>query len=193
MRNVSNSRRMNNVWGEDHPEKLTSTQPKTVGIKKQLGGLLNLDQIFHSSSQEQDAQHPSHLERKPIRGSSETLVFSYIQRKEDTNVQKETQLLVAKLKEQIVILEKSELALSHEISKVKVEQIPQKSGIYYIRYLEWLLTVIRSLQIRVSEGRTWLETFSQRKKKKLGYWKMYKKHGTTFGLSHERTRATQTG
>jgi hypothetical protein len=184
---------MNNVWGEDHPEKLTSTQPKTVGIKKQLGGLFNLEQIFHSSSQEQDAQHPSPPERKSIIRSNETLVFSYIQRKEDTNVQKETQVLLHKLKEQIVVLEKSEQSLSAELSKVKVEQMPQKTGIYYLRYLEWLLTVVRQLQIKVSEGRAWLNEFSNRQKKKMGYWKKYKKHGTTFGLSHERTVATQTG
>jgi hypothetical protein len=47
--------------------------------------------------------------------------------------------------------------------------------------------------MKIEDGRAWLETFAKRKKKKLGYWKMYKKHGTTFGLSHERTIATQTG
>ncbi len=101
-------------------------------------------------------------------------------------------MILAKLKEQITVLEKSEKGLVSEISKVKVEQMPAKTGIYYLRFLEWLITVVRELRMKVEDGKAWLHTFNQ-KKKKVGYWKMYKKHGTTFGLSHERTLATQTG
>jgi len=56
-----------------------------------------------------------------------------------------------------------------------------------------MIGIVKNLRQKVEEGRTWLAAFSQRKIKKMGYWKMYKKHGTTFGLSHERTVATQTG
>ena len=80
-----------------------------------------------------------------------------------------------------------------EIGKIKVEQLPAKTGIYYLRFLEWMIMLVRQLRQRVEDGRAWLSTFQKRQKKRLGYWKMYKKHGTTFGLSHERTLATQTG
>ena len=80
-----------------------------------------------------------------------------------------------------------------QITKIKVEQLPKKSGIYHIRFFEWLLGVVKQLRMKVEEGRAWLATFTNRKKKKMGYWNMYKKHGTTFGLSHERTLSTQTG
>ncbi|MBI2616884.1 hypothetical protein HYW55_01970 [Candidatus Gottesmanbacteria bacterium] len=172
-----------NAWGDEHPEKLTSTSTQTIGLRKQLGGLFAPDQFFRPSGEEQ----------KPVLKTSETLVFSYTHQKEDKEIYTETRVILQKLKDQITVLEKSEKSLSHELSKVKVEHLPAKTGIYYLRYLEWLLSLVRQLQIRVSEGRAWLATFSARKKKRLGYWKMYKKHGTMFGLSHERTIATQTG
>ena len=125
--------------------------------------------------------------------TSETVLFSRARKEEEQKVTQEAQQILTKLKEQITILEKSEKSLVNEVAKVKVEELPRKTGIYYIRYLEWLLTVVRQLRMKVEEGHAWLSTFSQRKKKKAGYWKMYKKHGTTFGLSHERTLATQTG
>lgn len=183
------------MWGDDYPEKLKSTPPPTIGLKQQLGGLFNPDKLFGSLTNGQNSKErwPSPYEKKSVAKSPETLIFSHQQRKENQEVAKETQVILSRLKEQITILEKSEKALSHDIAKVKVEQMPKKTGIYYLRYLEWLLTVVRQLQIKVSEGRAWINEFSNRQKKKLGYWKKYKKHGTTFGLSHERTVATQTG
>lgn len=184
-----------NIWGDDYPEKLKSTPPPTIGLKQQLGGLFSPDKMFGSlmNGGRTPEQWPKRSESKPVQRTNETLVFSQARREEDQTVLKETQIILGKLKEQIVILEKSEQSLSTELSKVKVEQMPRKVGIYYLRYLEWLLTLVKQLQIKVNEGRAWLAEFSKRQNKKMGYWKKYKKHGTTFGLSHERTVATQTG
>lgn len=184
-----------NPWGDDHPEKLIRSQPKTIGLSDQVKDLLTpdkmLSQIFGKN------RVPESFYQSPEKNisvkSNETLVFSFNSRKEQQEVVKETQIILQKLKEQVILLEKSEKSLAVEVSKIKVEQLPQKTGIYYIRFLEWLITVVKQLRMKVEDGRTWLTTFTQRRKKRLGYWQMYKKHGTTFGLSHERTLATQTG
>ncbi|MBI4991369.1 hypothetical protein HZB96_04730 [Candidatus Gottesmanbacteria bacterium] len=183
-----------NPWGDDHPEKIKGATPKTIGFSDQMKGLLSpdkmLSQLFGERAKGESIPQKAEAEKaiKP----RETLLFSYERTSEDKHVAEETHVILSKLKEQIVLLEKSEKNLAAEVSKVKVEQLPKKSGIYYIRFLEWLITVVKQLRMRVEDGRAWLATFSERKKKR-GYWKMYKKHGTTFGLSHERTLATQTG
>ncbi|MBI3379200.1 hypothetical protein HY029_00425 [Candidatus Gottesmanbacteria bacterium] len=181
-------------WGNDNPEKLKRTPTKSIGWGQQLKGLFNPDAIinqFNGESASDEANKPQNKERK-ARGN-EILVFSRTVKEEERKIYQETSIILQKLKEQVTVLEKSNRGLVTEMAKIKVEQAPQKNGIYYIRYLEWLLVVVRQMRIKVEEGRAWLETFTKRKSKKLGYWKMYKKHGTTFGLSQERSLSTQTG
>ncbi len=184
-----------NIWGDDHPERVKSTSSKTIGFSDQIKGLISPDKMFESffgnKGKTGEYIQPRQETERVIR-PRETLLFSYEKTASDKLVVEETQVILSKLKEQIVLLEKSQKNLAVEVTKVKVDQLPKKSGIYYIRFLEWLITVVRQLRMKVEDGRAWLSTFTTRKKKR-GYWKMYKKHGTTFGLSHERTLATQTG
>jgi hypothetical protein len=55
-----------------------------------------------------------------------------------------------------------------------------------------MLTVIRGARMKVEDSGAWLSTM-QGKKGKKNYWAMFKKHGTSFGMSNERQVATQTG
>lgn len=188
------TKRTYNPWGDDQPEKLRNTRSSTIGARQQLTNLVNpnnmLESMFGRKTSEWGRQ--SSLKEKTIK-REEKLIFSFQERKEEQDVTRETKYLIEKLKEQVTLLEKSEKALTSQITKIKVEQLPKKSGIYHIRFFEWLLGVVKQLRMKVEEGRAWLATFTNRKKKKMGYWNMYKKHGTTFGLSHERTLSTQTG
>jgi len=184
-----------NPWGDDHPEKLNQSAKKH-DWRQQVSDLINpsnfADQIFRNPRIPETPRSYPATERVPRR--VETLVFSRESRSSDLEIKRETHVILDQLKKQVTILQKSEKALSHDIAKVKVDQVPENSvGIYFLRYLEWLLVEVKNLRMKIEEGRTWLTTFNTKKKKRLGYWKMYKKHGTTFGLSHERTLATQTG
>ncbi len=102
------------------------------------------------------------------------------------------------LKEQIdaVRMELKALAasvknLNSDIQKT-VSEVPVDPGIYHKNFFERIRSVLRALREQVDDSRTWLALYSNRKQKR-GYWGMYKKHGTTFGLSNERTLATQAG
>ncbi len=182
-----------NPWGDDGKEKLNESPQQTIGWGQQLKGLFNPDSFFQQTSGE---IKPSKSYQPPVKEKfarkNEILVFSRTVKEHEQKIYQETSMVLQRLKEQVTILEKSNKGLVAEMSKVKVEQVPEKSGIYYIRFLEWLLTVVRQMRMKVEDGRTWLASFTQ-KKKKMGYWKMYKKHGTTFGLSQERSLASQTG
>lgn len=73
-----------------------------------------------------------------------------------------------------------------------IEDIPAHPGIYHLNFLERLRGVIMALRQNIEDSGSWLALWTTRKKKKQ-YWGMYKKHGTSFGLSSERNVSTQAG
>lgn len=73
-----------------------------------------------------------------------------------------------------------------------IDDIPTHPGIYHVNFLERLRGIIRTLRENIEDSGSWLSLWSGRKQKKK-YWGMYKKHGTTFGLSSERNVSTQAG
>lgn len=92
---------------------------------------------------------------------------------------------------ELVMLAKSVGKLNQEIEKAVME-VPVDPGVYHVNFLERLKLVIQLIRKRVDESNEWLQLSSSHKKQK-GYWGKYKKHGTKFGLSADRTPATQTG
>ncbi len=73
-----------------------------------------------------------------------------------------------------------------------IEDIPAHPGIYHVNFLERLRGVIMTLRQNIEDSGSWLSLWSSRSQKKK-YWGMYKKHGTSFGLSSERNVSTQAG
>lgn len=82
--------------------------------------------------------------------------------------------------------------LKVEFREITIEQRIVSPGKYHLNFFEWILSVIRLARMKIEDSGAWLATF-QSKKTKRQYWAMFKKHGTTFGLSNERVVATQTG
>jgi methionine synthase I (cobalamin-dependent) len=80
----------------------------------------------------------------------------------------------------------------HQEVQTVVSQEVVNPGIYHVNFFEQLKTFIQVLRQQIEDSRAWLAAFTVRKKK-IGYWAMYKKHGTTFGLSSERSLATSAG
>ncbi len=73
-----------------------------------------------------------------------------------------------------------------------VNEIPVNPGVYHVNFMERLRSVLKILREQIEDSRSWLALSTGRKKKQQ-YWGKYKKHGTQFGLSSERTLATQAG
>jgi len=97
--------------------------------------------------------------------------------------------------EQIKIELERLVASSHmlkiEFGTITVEQTATVSY-YHLNFLEWMLTVIRSARQKIEDSQSWVGAMKGKSAKK-SYWGMFKKHGTTFGLSGERAVATQVG
>lgn len=83
--------------------------------------------------------------------------------------------------------------LQVQFAEATINQPPAEVGTYHVNFFEWLLSVIKIARQKVEDSSMWLQTINNKKSKKNGYWGMFKKHGTTFGLSQERSVSTQTG
>jgi hypothetical protein len=98
--------------------------------------------------------------------------------------------------EQILIelkqLAKSSKDLESQFREVTTVSMPKTPGKYHQNFFEWMLSIVKSARTRVESAEQWLKAVSGKGKKK-DFWGMYKKHGTSFGLSGERTVAQQTG
>lgn len=109
---------------------------------------------------------------------------------------RDDQRFIEKRIEEILIELKKLTKTSKEMQilfkEVTIEEVPVQAGTYHINFFEWVLSVVKNARMKVEEGANWLQMFSSKKKQRQ-YWSMFKKHGTTFGLSQERTMATQTG
>lgn len=73
-----------------------------------------------------------------------------------------------------------------------INEIPVDPGVYHLNFLDRLRSVLKILRQQIDDSRSWLALWSGRKQKKQ-FWGLYKKHGTKFGLSSERSSSTQAG
>lgn len=84
--------------------------------------------------------------------------------------------------------------LQKEAAKEPLLAAPQNAGKYHANFFEWLLIMLRQARAKVEDGSAWMHAMNSKGQKKGGsYWNMFKKHGTSFGMSNERNVATQTG
>lgn len=113
----------------------------------------------------------------------------------EVNTREENREMRMKIQEVMIELKRlvdSSQILEIEFKDVATDQTPINPGKYHINFFEWLLAVIRTAREKVEDSGAWLATLGSKKKKRQ-YWSMFKKHGTTFGLSNERVVSTQTG
>lgn len=105
------------------------------------------------------------------------------------------QSMHSKIQEILIELKKiseTSTEIAMEFKEVTIEQRIEKPGEYHVSFFQWMLSIIRAARTRIEDSGTWLNTMKSKKGQK-NYWAMFKKHGTTFGLSNERVVATQVG
>jgi hypothetical protein len=90
---------------------------------------------------------------------------------------------------------KSSKELQTEFADFAVMDAPTEVGDYDLNFFEWLILTIKQAREKVEDSGAWLSTVKGKNGKKGGqdYWSMFKKHGTQFGMSNERSAATSVG
>jgi hypothetical protein len=152
-----------------------------------------LSSLFGAPAQPQGeltANRPLNLrpERQPMPGYRRPEMQTrapYVAR-EEPQLKQEIESIRAELK----ALASSIKSLSSDIQKT-VNEVPVDPGVYHKNFFARLRSVLVLLREQIDDSRAWMSMQNNRKQK--GYWGNYKKHGTSFGLSNERTLATQAG
>lgn len=126
----------------------------------------------------------------PIR--KEFTIFSQLDYREKFIVPKQieqVQQLIEEIKREVKLIKQSKqefISEVEEVEKVVLQSLPDKPGVYHIRFLEILLSFIRSLRAKVGEAKTWLAAMISKKKKKGSLFAVRaKQKGTQYSLSQE--------
>lgn len=166
-------------------EQLRSASPGTTGTSR------NAWSQFWGGEAENFEQAPTleKLERKEVKKGAayetrqEIILFSQRERQAVREIEE--------IRRELIAIIKAVKEVDFEVQKTVME-IPVKPGVYHVRFLERIKRVLKLIRERLEDSSTWLK-LSVAKRKQRGYWSMYKKKGTSFGLSGERVVSTQTG
>jgi hypothetical protein len=109
-----------------------------------------------------------------------------------TRNSRELQVRVEEILIEIANLTKASSELQAEFRDAVIAQPIVKAGKYHLNFFEWMLSTIKIARMRIEESTGWISAMHSKKNRK-DYWSMFKKQGTTFGLSNERVVSTQTG
>lgn len=89
-------------------------------------------------------------------------------------------------------LKESSDEMESAFKDVVIDDVPQKPGIYHLRFFEGFLKIVVKLREKVDDASVFAKLFKGRKQER-SYSAMAKKKGTSFTLHHDRAVATQTG
>src|SRR3989344_3163320 len=101
--------------------------------------------------------------------------------------------LMNQLKKEISEIKKRNESMIAEVSKIEnqtLQALPDKVGIYHVRFAEILLEMLRGLKAKMGEANTWMMAMMSKKKKRgSAFMSNSKKKGTQYMLSQELQNA----
>ena len=153
-----------------------------------------------SEGQEIDFSQKKQEEKKPEQKKQADVIAPYDYRNEVLHAEKRKEnetnrIIEMQVREIIVELRKlasSSGEMEAAFKDVVVDQRITKPGRYHVSFFSFVLTLVRSARVKIESSGSWLSAMKS-KKGQREYWTMFKKHGTSFGMSNERSVATQVG
>ena len=179
----------------EEPSAETTAQTEVQELAQQTDGRV----IFNSKHHKPSEKTPIHADKAPQHRQEAAIDYHGRFRNEIVHSREraskgemnEMRQNIEQIKKELSKLIESSHILKLEFAEVSVEQTVNV-GAYQLNFFEWMLAVIRSAREKVEDSNAWLGTVKGKGAKK-DYWGMFKKHGTTFGLSGERSVATSVG
>ncbi len=168
----------------------TNTAKKTADAFGKIGGGM-LDQFFGDYESDEEKSQDLSIDKEAKKGQKkqEAKVFNYQEYYENTLVKRQIAELTEQIKKEIEAIKKADSSLIQDvkdIEKLTVDQLPEKPGVYHIRFLEIVLNILRVLRAKVGESKTWLQALMSRRKKRGSLFaSRSKKSGTQYSLSQE--------
>lgn len=172
----------------------TSAVKKTTDALKDIGGGM-LDQFFGGNNDHEDDNlgqefnFKKEIDKAKAMAKKEVKVFNYQEYYENTLIKKQISELTEAIKKEIEMIKKADASLLKDVQDVEnltINGLPEKVGIYHIRFLELVLNILRTLRAKVGESKTWLQALMSKKKKRgSAFVVRSKKSGTQYSMSQE--------
>ena len=103
---------------------------------------------------------------------------------------KELTQVVRKEIENIKMADKSLMQEVNDIQNIAINSLPEKPGIYHLRFLELLIGILKTVRLKINESRTWLQAMVSKKKKRGSLFAANSKSkGTQYSMSQELSTA----
>jgi hypothetical protein len=121
--------------------------------------------------------------------------FDAILEKASLKEQREIEHAKEVIKQEIKKLEKMNLQMNDKLSVLQQIAMDgsEKKGVYYVRFMELMIELIKTLGAQVSESNTWLEAMISKKKKRGSLFATRSKNqGTQYSMSQELSLARST-
>lgn len=160
---------------------------------------IRFDQFFGSYEDGYDDSFENPLdwkgETRPAKPKQkqEFKLFNYTEYYEKELVKKQIKELTDQIKKEIELIKKADASLLNDvkdIEKISIEALPDKPGIYHVRFLEIVLSILRTLRAKIGESKTWMQALISKKKKRGSlFMTLSKKKGTQYSLSQELSTA----
>ncbi|NCO88435.1 hypothetical protein COW98_01875 [Candidatus Roizmanbacteria bacterium CG22_combo_CG10-13_8_21_14_all_35_9] len=167
--------------------KAQSSKFKIQNDNNPLESLRNFDN--YEDDDEYESLGFNLAKKKEKRAKKEFKVFNYQEYSETTLIKKKISELSELIKKEIEALKKQGSEFNrelNEVEKIALQELPEKPGIYHVRFLEIILEFVRHLRARVGESKTWMEAMVTRRKKRGSLFAVRsKKMGTQYSLSQE--------
>lgn len=164
----------------------SSTLRKTTSEFGKIGSGILGDLLGGRESNEK-YPHKQQEEQKPKK--IEAKLFNYAEYHENEVVTTRIKELMNQIRQEIENIKHQESALLNEvrdIQKMTLEEMPEKAGIYHIRFLELVLSILRTVKEKIGDSSTWLAAMMSKKKKRGSAFAVRSKSmGTQYSLSQE--------
>ncbi|HVZ67535.1 MAG TPA: DUF5660 family protein [Patescibacteria group bacterium] len=169
---------------------------KDSAVQQLFGGDLSEGQAVSLKKQQAaKAAEEEAVEKKPQVTAEHMEYFRTVNnadRVSESRVEMSIQRSVDEIRIEIQKLIKTSRLVERTVKDATADKAPVKAGKYHISFFEFVLNVIRDATRKLEDTNTMGAVFTS-KKQQSKYWNSYKSHGTSFGLSGERSSATQTG
>ena len=135
-------------------------------------------------------QNPFEKQQKkePVRIRRQEVLFN----RQEQGIMQEMRMLLKEVKKELDAVKVQEASLVSDITKLTLNDSNEKPGIYHLRFLEFIIKLLRSIRKKISEGRMWLDASYQKRKQK-GFLGRAKKHGTAYSMSKEMSQSNLPG
>lgn len=175
---------MSDLWAQFFGAEKKSSSHGEIhqGEEFNLGNAKHADSSFEEEALKHYAEPALNYRDEILRGSEK------ITKSEEREMQYQIQEILVEIKQLAAASEELQVQFREVVSDQRIT----KPGKYHVGFFKFIITLLRQARKKVENSNSFLAALHS-KKKQRGYWAMFKKHGTSFGMSNERNVSTQTG